>query len=103
MRVATWGAVLGNLPSDAFPVLSQGFVPRLLQTVLRAEILAAISALSWMVGHTRHNLDRQPCSRSKARWEGFDLEARLVVTWKPIMTFGIELMPYANQLWSVDF
>eukprot|EP00435_Cladocopium_sp_Y103_P021646 s885_g5.t1 len=51
LRVVTWSVVLAQLPDDEFYVLSQGFVPGLLQTVLRAEIWGAISALTWGIQH----------------------------------------------------
>eukprot|EP00435_Cladocopium_sp_Y103_P023468 s1705_g5.t1 len=51
LRVVTWSVVLATLPEDEFFVLSQGFVPGLLQTVLRAEMWGAISALKWGLHH----------------------------------------------------
>ena len=52
-RVATWGVTIAQLPSKNFATLAQGFVPGLLQTVLRAEILACIAALEWVVLHDK--------------------------------------------------
>ena len=49
VRVATWGVTIATLPTKKIATLAQGFVPGLLQTVLRAEILACISALEWVV------------------------------------------------------
>ena len=48
-RVATWGVVVAALPDDNFQHLAQGFVPGILQTVLRAELWAAIAALQWIL------------------------------------------------------
>ena len=48
-RVASWGLVIANLPDDTFSTLCQGRVPGLLQTVLRAEIWAAIAAMEWVL------------------------------------------------------
>lgn len=53
LRVATWGVSLATLPAKGFLTLAQGFVPGLMQTVLRAEILACISALEWIVLHDK--------------------------------------------------
>jgi ribonuclease HI len=49
LRVATWGVVIADLETDTFPVLAQGGVSGLLQTVLRAEIWATIAALEWII------------------------------------------------------
>ena len=48
LRIATWEVVVADLDSDHFLILSQGGVPGVVQTVLRAELLAVISALEWM-------------------------------------------------------
>ena len=48
-RVATLGVVFAALPDDNFQHLAQGFVPGILQTVLRAELWAAIAALQWIL------------------------------------------------------
>lgn len=47
-RVATWGVVIAALPDDNFQHLG-GSVPGILQTVLRAELWAAIAALQWIL------------------------------------------------------
>jgi ribonuclease HI len=49
LRVVTWAVVMANLPEDGFETISQGMVPGILQTVLRAEIFAVISALEWIL------------------------------------------------------
>ena len=47
LKLATWGVVAANLPEDAFCVVSQGVVPGILQSSLRAEILGATSAFKF--------------------------------------------------------
>eukprot|EP00438_Fugacium_kawagutii_P027052 Skav214843 [mRNA] locus=scaffold16:48152:49687:- [translate_table: standard] len=48
LRVASWSFVLGNAETTEFHPLARGPVPGLLQTVLRGEILGAISALLFL-------------------------------------------------------
>eukprot|EP00438_Fugacium_kawagutii_P021050 Skav222606 [mRNA] locus=scaffold5038:163421:168487:- [translate_table: standard] len=50
IRLASWGVVLANLEADVFVPLSRGVVHGIVQTVLRGEIMAALSAL-WFLHH----------------------------------------------------
>ena len=47
LKLATWGLVAADLSNDAFHVVSQGVVPGMLQSSLRAEILGATSAFKF--------------------------------------------------------
>eukprot|EP00438_Fugacium_kawagutii_P026388 Skav226555 [mRNA] locus=scaffold1427:6548:9886:+ [translate_table: standard] len=48
-RLVSWGVVKANLSDHTFAVLAMGGVPGLLQTVLRAECVAAIAALKYVL------------------------------------------------------
>ena len=50
---ATWGVVLGTWETNQFFPISSGLVPGLVQTAVRAEIIAAISACSFAHHHQR--------------------------------------------------
>eukprot|EP00438_Fugacium_kawagutii_P002896 Skav223707 [mRNA] locus=scaffold2379:70914:75548:+ [translate_table: standard] len=56
LRLATWGFVLGDLQTDQFIPVGRGPVPGYLQTVLRAEILGAISALKFLLQTTQQGI-----------------------------------------------
>ena len=47
LRLATWGVVLADLTAAKFAPIAQGGLPGGLQTVLRAEISACISAVKF--------------------------------------------------------
>eukprot|EP00438_Fugacium_kawagutii_P014883 Skav218191 [mRNA] locus=scaffold4385:54376:81512:+ [translate_table: standard] len=53
LRLATWSVVLGVLHDQTFHPVSAGGVPGGYQTVLRAEIMAAISACKFSLRHQR--------------------------------------------------
>jgi ribonuclease HI len=53
LHLATWAVVLANLPDDTCATLSHGPLPCVLQTVVRAELTAAISALEWVLKHDK--------------------------------------------------
>lgn len=48
VRVATWSVVVGDIEADQFTPIARGVVHGLLQTVLRGEILGALSALRFL-------------------------------------------------------
>ncbi len=51
LRLATWGVITANLSEDSYQVVSQGVVPGILQSSLRAEILGVTSALKFVLAH----------------------------------------------------
>ena len=54
LRIATWGVVQANLHQDTFETVSYGGTPGILQTIIRAEFLAAISAVTFAVNWVRN-------------------------------------------------
>eukprot|EP00438_Fugacium_kawagutii_P031486 Skav235040 [mRNA] locus=scaffold287:261784:267003:- [translate_table: standard] len=53
IRLASWAFVVANLETDEFLPVARGLVHGVLQTVLRGEILAALSALRFIIAKDR--------------------------------------------------
>eukprot|EP00438_Fugacium_kawagutii_P010060 Skav222709 [mRNA] locus=scaffold1661:97954:102885:+ [translate_table: standard] len=53
IRLASWAFVIADLETDDFVPVARGLVHGILQTVLRGEILAALSALRFMIAMDR--------------------------------------------------
>lgn len=56
IRLAAWSFTVGDVEEDRFCPVSRGLVPGILQTVLRAEIHGAISALSFLEATQREGI-----------------------------------------------
>lgn len=52
-RLATWAVCLATFPDMGFPTVAAGGIPGLLQTVLRAEIMAVIAGCKFAIHHRR--------------------------------------------------
>ena len=53
LRLATWAVVVANLATQQFEPVSSGGVPGLLQSIVRAEYLAALAALRFLLASGR--------------------------------------------------